>query len=36
MEQPLMAHKSGIVTNLVAIIGENVSNGARLCDIIDA
>ena len=36
MEQPLMAHKSGIVTNLVALIGENVSNGARLCDIIDA
>lgn len=36
MEQPLMAHKSGIVANLVAIIGENVSNGARLCDIIDA
>jgi acetyl-CoA/propionyl-CoA carboxylase biotin carboxyl carrier protein len=36
MEQPLMAHKSGIVTNLVAIIGENVSNGARLCDIMDA
>jgi len=36
MEQPLMAHKAGIVTNLVAVIGENVSNGARLCDIIDA
>lgn len=36
MEQPLMAHKSGIVTNLVAVIGENVANGARLCDIIDA
>lgn len=36
MEQPLMAHKSGIVTNLVAVIGENVTNGAKLCDIIDA
>jgi len=36
MEQPLMAHKPGIVTNLVAVIGENVLNGARLCDIIDA
>jgi len=36
MEQPLMAHKSGVITNLVAIIGENVSNGAILCDIIDA
>ena len=36
MEQPLMAHKSGVVTNLAAVIGENVANGARLCDIIDA
>ena len=36
MEQPLMAHKSGVITNLVAVIGENVSNGAILCDIIDA
>jgi acetyl-CoA/propionyl-CoA carboxylase biotin carboxyl carrier protein len=36
MEQPLMAHKSGVIKNLIAIIGENVANGARLCDIIDA
>ena len=36
MEQPLMAHKAGIVTNLRAVIGETVSNGATLCDIIDA
>ncbi len=35
MEQPLMAHKSGIITNLTAAIGANVSNGAKLCDIID-
>jgi acetyl-CoA/propionyl-CoA carboxylase biotin carboxyl carrier protein len=35
MEQPLMAHKSGIITNLTATIGENVSNGAKLCNIID-
>jgi acetyl-CoA/propionyl-CoA carboxylase biotin carboxyl carrier protein len=35
MEQPLMAHKAGIVTNLRAVIGETVSNGATLCDIID-
>lgn len=36
MEQPLMAHKAGIVRNLTAVIGESVSNGATLCDIIDA
>ncbi len=36
MEQPLMAHKSGIVTNLTAVIGETVANGAILCDIIEA
>ena len=36
MEQPLNAHKSGIIANMNAIIGETVSNGATLCDIIDA
>ncbi len=36
MEQPLMAHKSGIVTNLTAVIGTTVSSGTILCDIIDA
>ncbi len=36
MEQPLMAHKSGIVTNLTAVIGTTVSSGTKLCDIIDA
>jgi acetyl-CoA/propionyl-CoA carboxylase biotin carboxyl carrier protein len=36
MEQPLIAHKAGIITNLRAVIGETVSNGATLCDIIDA
>lgn len=36
MEQPLMAHKSGVVANLTVAIGETVSNGAILCDIIDA
>lgn len=35
MEQPLMAHKSGIVTNLTAVIGATVSSGTILCDIID-
>ena len=36
MEQPLMAHKSGVVSNLTAIVGATVSSGTVLCDIIDA
>jgi acetyl-CoA/propionyl-CoA carboxylase biotin carboxyl carrier protein len=36
MEQPLNAHKSGIVTNLKAVVGESVTSGATLCDIIQA
>ena len=36
MEQPLIAHKSGTITNLTAVIGETVASGAVLCDIIDA
>ena len=36
MEQALLAHKSGIIANLTAVIGESVANGAKLCDIIDA
>ena len=36
MEQPLMAHKSGVVSNLTAIVGVTVSSGTILCDIIDA
>jgi len=36
MEQPLTAHKAGKVTNLKAVIGETVSSGTVLCDIIDA
>jgi acetyl-CoA/propionyl-CoA carboxylase biotin carboxyl carrier protein len=36
MEQPLNAHRDGIITNLSAIIGETVSSGSTLCDIIDA
>jgi acetyl-CoA/propionyl-CoA carboxylase biotin carboxyl carrier protein len=36
MEQPLIAHKAGKVTNLKAVIGETVSSGTVLCDIIDA
>jgi acetyl-CoA/propionyl-CoA carboxylase, biotin carboxylase, biotin carboxyl carrier protein len=36
MEQPLNAHKSGVIRNLKAVIGETVSSGAVLCDIIQA
>ena len=36
MEQPLNAHKAGKITNLKAVIGETVSSGTVLCDIIDA
>ena len=36
MEQPLTAHRAGKITNLTAAIGETVSSGALLCDIIDA
>ncbi|MDO8646567.1 MAG: biotin carboxylase N-terminal domain-containing protein [Candidatus Planktophila sp.] len=35
MEQPLMAHKSGVIANLTAVIGATVSSGTTLCDIID-
>jgi acetyl-CoA/propionyl-CoA carboxylase biotin carboxyl carrier protein len=36
MEQPLSAHKSGVITNLNAVIGETVASGTVLCDIIQA
>ena len=36
MEQPLMAHKAGVIGNLSAAIGATVSSGTALCDIIDA
>jgi acetyl-CoA/propionyl-CoA carboxylase biotin carboxyl carrier protein len=36
MEQPLIAHKAGKITNLKAKIGEIVSSGTVLCDIIEA
>ena len=35
MEQPLIAHKAGIISNLTAVIGATVSSGTNLCDIID-
>jgi len=35
MEQPLNAHKSGVIKNLKAVIGETVGSGTVLCDIIE-
>ena len=36
MEQPLNAHKAGVIKNLKAVVGETVSSGTVLCDIIEA
>jgi len=36
MEQPLMAHKAGVISSLSTVIGATVSSGTALCDIIDA
>jgi acetyl-CoA/propionyl-CoA carboxylase biotin carboxyl carrier protein len=36
MEQPLNAHKNGVIKNLKATIGETVASGTILCDIIEA
>ncbi|HZP15571.1 MAG TPA: biotin/lipoyl-containing protein, partial [Nocardioides sp.] len=33
MEQPLKAHKAGVVTGLAAAVGETVANGAVVCEI---
>jgi acetyl-CoA/propionyl-CoA carboxylase biotin carboxyl carrier protein len=35
MEQPINAHKAGIVTGLAAEVGASVANGAVLCEIKD-
>jgi acetyl-CoA/propionyl-CoA carboxylase biotin carboxyl carrier protein len=36
MEQPLVAHKDGVISDLTAVIGDTVASGTRLCDIIEA
>lgn len=36
MEQPLNAHKSGVIKNLKAAVGATVSSGTILCEIIEA
>ena len=33
MEQPLNAHKAGVITSLAAEVGQTVSSGAVICDI---
>ena len=36
MEQPINAHKAGVITGLSAEQGATVTNGAVLCEIKDA
>jgi len=36
MEQPLNAHKDGVIRELKAVVGESVSSGTVLCEIIEA
>jgi acetyl-CoA/propionyl-CoA carboxylase biotin carboxyl carrier protein len=36
MEQPIKAHRAGVVTGMAAEVGATVSNGAVLCEIKDA
>ena len=36
MEQPLNAHKAGVITGLAAEVGATVTSGAVLCEIKDA
>lgn len=36
MEQPLKAHKDGVVTGLTAEVGSGVTNGAVICELEDA
>ncbi|MGI5269168.1 acetyl/propionyl/methylcrotonyl-CoA carboxylase subunit alpha [Nonomuraea sp. CA-218870] len=36
MEQPLTAHKSGVITGLAAQVGQTVTSGATICEIKEA
>jgi len=36
MEQPITAHRSGVVANLTAVVGESVTSGQALLEIVDA
>ena len=33
MEQPLTAHKDGVITSLAAEVGQTVTSGALICEI---
>jgi acetyl-CoA/propionyl-CoA carboxylase biotin carboxyl carrier protein len=33
MEQPLSAHKSGVVTGLTAAVGDVLAAGTTICDL---
>jgi acetyl-CoA/propionyl-CoA carboxylase biotin carboxyl carrier protein len=35
MEQPINAHRGGIITNLSAEVGATVTSGLTLCEIVD-
>jgi acetyl-CoA/propionyl-CoA carboxylase biotin carboxyl carrier protein len=35
MEQPINAHRSGVVQGLTAVAGETVASGTTLCEIVD-
>ncbi len=35
MEQPINAHRSGVITSLAAKVGDSVSSGQPLCEIVD-
>jgi acetyl-CoA/propionyl-CoA carboxylase, biotin carboxylase, biotin carboxyl carrier protein len=35
MEQPINAHKAGVITGLAATVGETVANGALIAEIKD-
>ena len=35
MEQPINAHRSGVVHGLTAVAGETVASGTTLCEIVD-
>jgi len=35
MEQPVVAHKSGVIANLAAQAGETLAGGASICEILD-
>jgi acetyl-CoA/propionyl-CoA carboxylase biotin carboxyl carrier protein len=36
MEQPLTAHKAGKIADISAIIGETITSGSKLCNILDS